>query len=88
MFLHLGGDVVVSVDALIGIFDLRTAGHAAATRDMLAGRKTRSRVIDIAQGEPKSVILTDDSTYLSPISSLTLQKRAHALARGLLHAAE
>lgn len=84
MFLHLGADVVVSVKAIIAILDLRTAGGAQGTQDFLAQRRRQRRVVDIADGEAKSLVLTDERVYLSPISSLTLKKRSDALRSGLI----
>lgn len=76
MFLHLGADVVVSIKKVIAILDLRTAGHAPETREFLQLRRGERRVLDISEGDAKSVVLTDTEIYLSPISSLTLKKRS------------
>ncbi|MCG0238461.1 MAG: DUF370 domain-containing protein [Firmicutes bacterium] len=76
MFLHLGADVVVSLKEVISILDLRTAGKAEATREFLQACRAQNRVVQIADGEPKSVVVTDRHVYLSPISSLTLKKRS------------
>lgn len=84
MFLHLGADVVVSVKKVIAILDLRTAGSAAETRDFLALRRREKRVVDISEGDPKSLVLTAAEVYLSPISSLTLKKRSDAIRTELI----
>lgn len=79
MFLHVGADVVVSLKRVIAIMDLRSSRNAESTREFMAMAQRQKRVHDIAGGEPKSVILTDAEIYLSPISSLTLKKRADFL---------
>lgn len=84
MFLHIGADVVVSLKKVIAIMDLRTAEKAVATQDFLSLSRTEKRVIDIADGDAKSLIVTDHEVYLSPISSMTLKKRADFLAEQVL----
>lgn len=76
MFLHLGADVVVSQKRVIAILDLRTAGASEDTRAFLEALRAQKRVVTVAEGEPKSLVLTDHEAYLSPISSLTLKKRS------------
>lgn len=77
MFLHLGADVVVGINRIISILDLRTAGRSEATREFLQLCRSQNRILEIAEGTPKSIVVTDREVYLSPISSLTLKKRSH-----------
>jgi hypothetical protein len=79
MFLHVGADVVVSVKHVVAIFDLRSSTRAEATREFIRLAHNDKQITDIAGGEPKSLVLTDSRIYLSPISSLTLMKRADFL---------
>lgn len=79
MFLHVGADVVVSIKRVISIMDLRSISHAAASREFLSLARTERKIIDVVSENAKSVVLTDDEIYLSPISSLTLKKRADFL---------
>lgn len=81
MFLHLGTDMVVSLKQVIAILDLRSAGSPEQARSMVATLGRKKRVIDIAHGDPKSLVLTDTEAYLSPISSLTLKKRCDFIAQ-------
>lgn len=78
MFLHLGSDVVVLKERVIGIFNLEISGSAQSTRDFLALARAEGRLIEITENdaEGKSVVVTDRVVYISPISALTLQKRA------------
>jgi extracellular matrix regulatory protein B len=84
MFLHVGADVVVSLKRVVGIFDLKSSQMAEATREFLAMSHREQKVTDIAGGEAKSMVLTDSEIYLSPISSLTLMKRADFLSNNLM----
>jgi hypothetical protein len=78
MFLHVGADVVVSLKQVVGIFDLRSA-KGAATREFMKMMHHNRQVTDIAGKDAKSLVVTDTAIYLSPISSLTLKKRADFL---------
>jgi hypothetical protein len=79
MFLHVGADVVVSIKRVISIMDLHSISHAEATREFLSLARTERKVVDVVSGNAKSMVLTADEIYLSPISSLTLKKRADFL---------
>lgn len=84
MFLHVGADVVVSLKRVVAILDLRSSKEAESTREFLAMAQRERRILDVASGEPKSVVLTDTNVYLSPISSLTLKKRADFLSSNII----
>lgn len=84
MFLHVGADVVVSLKQMVAILDLRSIQGAEPTREFLSQAYGRKRVFDVASGDPKSLVLTDEGIYLSPISSLTLKKRAINLSNIVL----
>lgn len=79
MFLHVGADVVISIKRVIGIMDLRSTSHAEATKEFLSLARTERKIIDVVPENAKSIVLTEDEIYLSPISSLTLKKRADFL---------
>ncbi|HEY3365284.1 MAG TPA: extracellular matrix/biofilm biosynthesis regulator RemA family protein [Symbiobacteriaceae bacterium] len=79
MFLHVGADVVVSLKRVVAILDLKSTLTAESTRDLLRLAQSKKKVTDIAGGDAKSLVLTEDEVYLSPISSLTLMKRADFL---------
>ena len=80
MYLHLGQDKVVSMDEIVGIFDLDTSTVSKATRDYLAKAEKDGCVTNVCTDLPKSVIVCicrDQNThfYISQISSSTLLKR-------------
>ena len=80
MYLHLGQDKVVSMDEIVGIFDLDTSTVSKATRDYLAKAEKDGCVTNVCTDLPKSSIACigrDQKThvYISQISSSTLLKR-------------
>lgn len=82
MYLHLGQDTVVTLDKIIGIFDLDTATVAKASRDYITAAEKAGDVINVSYELPKSFIVCQDETrksgrvvYISQISCQTLLKR-------------
>jgi hypothetical protein len=75
MFIHIGGDTMVRLREVIGIFDAQ-ARENPATAELLSRleREGAMEVVDV--GEIKSYVVTDCKVYGSPISSLTLKRRA------------
>lgn len=77
MFLHLGGDVLVNQQRVIAILDLETAMKNAASECFLNSMKQNEKIHYISEeGKEKSLIITTEGNYLSPISSTTLLKRS------------
>lgn len=80
MFLHIGGDVVIPVRNIIAILDIDTTTVSKDTKDFLKIAEEEGFIESITNDLPKSFIITEtdkkSKIYLSPISSITLQKRS------------
>lgn len=79
MFLHIGSDVTVSLKQVVAILDMKSMQMSEQNQGFLQSYQKRHKVTDISKGDPRSIVLTEDQLYLSPISSLTLLKRADFL---------
>lgn len=76
MYLHLGADCMVKNSDIIAVFNLRSP-QSQIYEDYVLKYRDRYRIVDASGGEEySSCILTEDTIYLSSISSLTLKKRA------------
>ena len=91
-FVHLGGDVVVNKRDILGIFDIKISMKSKTTKNFLKTCNDEGFISKITEEETRSFVIVDikgknnerkkDSkcasliVYYSPISSLTLQKRA------------
>ncbi|MCQ2915120.1 MAG: DUF370 domain-containing protein [Alphaproteobacteria bacterium] len=76
MYLHLGADCMVKNSDIIAIFDMRSEESTIAD-EYIKPYKDRYKIVDASGGEEcSSCILTEDTLYLSSISSITLKKRA------------
>jgi len=84
VFLHIGGDIVIPVKNIIAIFDIETTTISKGTREFLRVAEEEGFIESVNQELPKSFIITEwekkSKIYLSPISSVTLQKRANAFS--------
>lgn len=78
MFLHLGGDYVVSNDQIVVILDYQLHSHSKITRNYIENCQEKGSCHDISEENPKSVIVTTSGIYFSQISPATLKKRAHS----------
>jgi hypothetical protein len=87
MFLHIGGEVVIPTKNIIAIMDIDTTTLSKDTKDFLRTAEEEGFVEAICSDLPKSFIITElnkkSKIYLSPISSLTLQKRSGSIKRNM-----
>ncbi|HHW45661.1 MAG TPA: DUF370 domain-containing protein [Clostridiales bacterium] len=81
MYLHLGQDIVVKMDEIVGIFDLDTSTISKTTREFLSKAQMAGQVKNITDQLPKSFVVCKkkdggQTVYISQISSTTLLKRS------------
>lgn len=76
MFLHIGSDVLIEYEKIIGIFDMvdTTVSKHIKEKKLFAEKKEIYISKDI-----KSCILTNNEVYYSNISSTTLKKRSNSV---------
>lgn len=76
MFLHIGNNLMIRTDQIIAILDLETTGESPINDDFLTQQKKEGKLKNLeAKKIEKTLVLTQSSSYLSPISSNTLLKR-------------
>lgn len=82
MYLHLGQNVVIRTDEIIGLFDLDTTTVSKVTRDFLTKAEKNAQVVNVTDDLPKTFVLTNNNQkrqqriYISQISTTTLHKRS------------
>ena len=79
MYVHLGGERIVRASELVAIFDVSIEQSSRISRQFTAWASKRKNVEVIGEEEPKSIVITTQKVYYSPISSSTLKKRTHQL---------
>lgn len=79
MFIHLGGEKIIRASELVGIFDLSIEKSSRISKQFVQSAVKDKRFEIIGEEESKSLVLTRTKVYYSPISSMTLKKRANQL---------
>ena len=81
MYLHLGRDIVVMQQEIVGVFDLDTSTWSRHTKSFLTACEKAGKVINVSDDLPKSAVVCcgkDGKTvvYISQLSSQTLLRRS------------
>ena len=84
MYLHLGNNVSVPAEDVVGIFDLDNASTSRITRQFLRNAEEEGMVIAVGNDLPKSIVVCCprgnwQRVYISPLASATLLGRAEAM---------
>jgi extracellular matrix regulatory protein B len=80
MFIHLGEDVVIRSSDVVTILDRQLLTTSEVTNEFIDRYKKDGLVVDISGDTAKSIVVTTDTVYLSPLSSITLKRRAQMTA--------
>ena len=79
MYLNAGGDTLIKISDIIGIFDMDSASMEPKTRKYLENAQKKKRLIAVTDDVPKAFIVTagrgGDTVYLSLFSAKVLAKR-------------
>lgn len=82
MYIHLGGNVLVSSQDLLYIFDVKTFHQSKVNRKLLEKMEKAGRVVTLEKGISRSVIFIQRKNqpikiYYSPITPFTLLRRTN-----------
>jgi len=76
MFVHIGGDISVVSGSITAVISLETAVVSSkGISAFMNSQDDDNRLQYLTEEIPKSLIVTDDRTYVSSISSSVLLKR-------------
>lgn len=75
MYLHLGSDVSVNVNEIVGIFDIEKVTVQSYMNEYLSYCQKNGKIYYVSLDMPKSIIVCTDTVYISNVSCLTLRKR-------------
>jgi hypothetical protein len=79
MFIHLGGEKIIRAIELIAIFDLSMEKTSKISKQFISHAEKEKKIETIGEEDSKSLVVTINKVYYSPISSSTLKKRANQL---------
>jgi len=79
MYLFLKGGSVVSMDEVVGVFDLEGTSASQITREYIAGLTGKTDVIYDGEGEPRSYVVCTNRVFITPTSVNTIKRRLKRL---------
>ena len=69
MFVHIGGEYTILVDSVISLVNLETVQASSSDMNAFLKLQEDENILEYVSEEiPRSLILTDDRTYVSPLS--------------------
>ncbi|RCX15559.1 uncharacterized protein DUF370 [Fontibacillus phaseoli] len=77
MYVHLGGEKVILSSELVAIFDISIEKSSKISKQFVSHAIKEKQVMRIGEEEPKSIVVTKNTVYYSPISSATLKKKTN-----------
>lgn len=79
MFLHIGNGYLIPTKDVVMISDYQTTISSKDTQNFMKVANEEGFIEDHSKGVPKSFIVTNETIYLSLISSTTLVKRMNLI---------
>ncbi len=74
LYIHLGDNFVIPSKEVVMIIDHHSSKTSKIVTEFL--EKQQNHAVKLANGETKSIVVTTDKIYFSPLASGTLKKRA------------
>lgn len=78
LYVHVGEDILVRSSEIIAILDKETVNFSQDIKELL--EKKSEIVVHLTKGSFKSIVVTENTIYYSPLASGTLKKRSSKLA--------
>lgn len=80
MYIHLGGEKIIRAAELIAIFDVSIEKSSKISYQFVEQAIHNKQIEKIGEESPKSLVITQEKIFYSPISSSTLKKRSTYLS--------
>ncbi|GGG08309.1 extracellular matrix regulator RemB [Paenibacillus aceti] len=77
MYIHLGGERIILSSELVAIFDISIEKSSKISKQFVSHAIEGKNVVRIGEEEAKSIVVTKNIVYYSPISSSTLKKKTN-----------
>lgn len=75
LFIHLGGDIIIRSKNIIMVLNCESVEFSPMSQHFLKAEEKRKKKNVISPDFIKSIVVTDDEIYYSPVSSLTINRR-------------
>lgn len=80
MFIHIGDDQVIRSKDVVAIIDHTLISSSSIIEEMIYNQRKEKNVVETQTQEAKAIVITDNQIYFSPLSVMTLKKRANMMA--------
>ncbi|ENH98455.1 hypothetical protein J416_00075 [Gracilibacillus halophilus YIM-C55.5] len=80
MFIHIGDDHVIQSQEVIAIIDYQLASSSTINEEMVTDMRKKEKAIVTNEQQTKAIVVTSNYIYYSPLSVLTLKKRASMIS--------
>ncbi|PWU70089.1 extracellular matrix regulator RemB [Gracilibacillus dipsosauri] len=80
MFIHIGDDHVIQSKDVIAIIDYSLVTSSTINEEMLQELRREKEIIATEEDLTKAIVITTNKVYYSPLSVLTLKKRASMIS--------
>ncbi|WP_153126891.1 extracellular matrix regulator RemB [Peribacillus tepidiphilus] len=74
MYLHIGEDLLIKTEEIIAILDKHILSEVPSMKNFF--KNMEDSTVNLAKGQVKSIIITKNELFLSPLASTTLLKRS------------
>jgi len=78
VYLHIGEDTLVRTSEIIAILDKESTKFSDVLEEFLTRRN--QEVVNLSKKQYKSIVVTTDQVYYSPLAAGTLKKRSQKLS--------
>ncbi|WP_079529051.1 MULTISPECIES: extracellular matrix regulator RemB [Halobacillus] len=79
MFIHIGDDHVIQSKDVVTIIDYSLMSSSSIIEEMIFNQRKNKQVVETEEDHAKSIVITKDYIYFSPLSVYTLKKRANMM---------
>jgi hypothetical protein len=77
VYIHIGEDLNIRAKDIISILDKESVNSSELVEEFI--KYHENKLVNLSKNPFKSVVITSDKVYLSPIASGTLKKRSSQL---------
>ena len=76
MFIHLGENIVIEMKEVVAIIDGDLLKDSAILNEFVNMNHNNKNIVEISNGPAKSIVVTKNKVYFSPLSAVTLKRRS------------
>lgn len=77
MYIHIGEDLNIRLKDIITILDKESIHSSELIHEFI--NRHQEKIVNLSKKPYKSIVITSDKVYLSPIASGTLKRRSNQL---------